>query len=1858
MARTITKKRLMLMVLLPLLLLSVSSNAQVFINENFSTGSGSTPPAGWTNNTITGQSYDTWRFNNPGSRSTSTPISGQFAIFDSDDYSSSGSSENVALESPSFNTTGYSVVTLEFDQQFKHGWGGIIYVEVWDGSSWNQVYSVNGGSGSSSSFTTNSQSINISTHAANNSSVKVRFRWVGNYSWWWIIDNVKVFGSAPCSGMPIPGNTVASSNPVCPTANTTLSISGSAATQTGINFQWQSSTNGSTYSNISGATSATYVATQSVSTWYRCNVTCTNSSQSAISTPLQVTMSSFTACYCTPVYSTGCGGGDYISNMQIGSLNNSSGCATGGYADYTGSVSPPNLTLGATYSTSTTVQYSSNYIVVWVDYNHNGVFESSERTALGVVPGSNSPLSSSITIPTTALSGNTVMRVRTVWNSAATDPCSSYTWGEAEDYLVNLVCPAVNITTSPVNTTICQGTNASFNVAGTTTTGFTPLTYQWQVSTNSGSTWSDISNTSVYSGTATSTLNITGATAAMNAYQYRCVVSNSCLTPANSAAATLTVNPTPAVLTTIPGTACNGGPGSVSVTVNGGGTASWYDLPSGGTLLGTGTTLNITSATSTKTYYAFPSIPATPSCVATTRTGVQLVVDPPASVTVNPANATICENTGTLFSVTATNVANYQWQESTNGGSTWSDISNGGSYNTATTSSLTISNASTSLSGNRYRCKLTTSCSVVSYSGSALLTVTLQTIVTTDPSSKAVCNGSGTNFICVATGTGTANYQWQLSTNGGSTYTNLGNTGVYSNTNTNTLNISAVSLGMNNYMYRCITGSTCGTGVASNAATLTINTLPNISVQPTDKIACPGTNTSFSTTASGTAIGYQWQVFTTSWVNLTNTGVYNGANTNTLTLTGVTAGMNGNAYRCVVSGTCNPTVTSSNAVLTVAEDPAVTTQPSSTTTCTNGTGTISITAAGYNNGYQWQLSTNSGSTWNNISNSSLYGGATTTALSITNPTVGMTGYMYRCVVTSGCSLIATSGAATLTVATSPTISVHPANKTLCLGANTTFTTSASSSAPIGYQWQASFNGTTWTNLLNNSTYSGVTTTTLSVSSVNATLNNIMYRCELNTGCIPATTTNAGTLTVNTPPVLDYSPTNATVCQGLNTAFYTNATGSNLNYQWQISTNGGSSYSNLSNGGIYSGANTKVLTLTGVPVANNGYRYRCTISGSCTPSITSAAAILTVNSTAVITSHPTNNLVVCSGDNASYTVGATGTGLTYKWYRYNGSSYVQINNGGIYSGATTNKLNITGITSATTTSTFNYYCSVIGTCNTVNTTTLNLTVHANPTITSNPSNVTVCDSTQYIYFTVGATGSNLTYQWQILVGSTWTNLSNNSTYNNVTTPQLKLLQALLSMNGNQYRCVVTGSCPTATSSAATLNVNGLVRPTITLSGNHDICQGQSTTFTAVTTNAGSSPSYQWLRNGSPVGTGSSYTYASYNDLDYIQCRLISSVSCPSPSLVWSAQTSIRVTQYVTPYIAISSVAGDSSCSGKPTSFQVDTIANGGTNPTYQWQINGTNAGTNSTSFTTAVLQDGDVVSCRLISSLKCLAPAIGTSNAISMKVNPTTLSGISIEVTPDSNICDQVEVLVYAKWTNGGINPTLQWKRNGIDMPGEVDGKLRTSSLNDNDKITVMFYSAATCVYPEESSPITFDVTPLSNPSVDVSVSFNGANSYTFTATPNNGGSNPTFQWFKNFTAINGETGTTFTSDALMNSDVIHVEMMSDGICPDPAKTPSVSRYASTSVSEAKGIFSMLNVYPNPNKGAFTIEGNYNTNGNTDVEIRVVNAVGQNVYLANDKISGGKLEHRININGDVAPGVYIIHISAGGKKDYRRFTITQ
>ena len=87
---------------------------------------------------------------------------------------------------------------------------------------------------------------------------------------------------------PAPGNTVASSGVICFGQNVNLSLQ-NPTPGTGVAYQWQESTDGVTYTNITGATGSTHSVTPAVPMWYQCNVTCYNGPVTTTATPVGIT---------------------------------------------------------------------------------------------------------------------------------------------------------------------------------------------------------------------------------------------------------------------------------------------------------------------------------------------------------------------------------------------------------------------------------------------------------------------------------------------------------------------------------------------------------------------------------------------------------------------------------------------------------------------------------------------------------------------------------------------------------------------------------------------------------------------------------------------------------------------------------------------------------------------------------------------------------------------------------------------------------------------------------------------------------------------------------------------------------------------------------------------------------------------------------------------------------------------------------------------------------------------------------------------------------------------------------------------------------------------------------------------------------------------------------------------------------------------------------------------------------------------------------------------------------------------------------------------------------------------------------
>ena len=842
--------------------------------------------------------------------------------------------------------------------------------------------------------------------------------------------------------------------------------------------------------------------------------------------------------------------------------------------------------------------------------------------------------------------------------------------------------------------------------------------------------------------------------------------------------------------------------------------------------------------------------------------------------TTQPTNQGICLGSTGAFSLVATGAGlTYQWQYAINSTSAYSNIANGGIYSGATTSSLTLTSPTAGSNGYYYRC-IVSDAACNSTSASAVLSVNNAQAITVDPANTNACLNTSTSFTATVTGT-PGGFQWQEDK--GSGFVNLTNGGVYSNVTQSTLILTGVTLAMNSYKYRLL-ANLC-TPLTSNFATLTVNEMPVINTQPVSNtgICLPNTNPiSLSIAATGTALTYQWQRYNGSntYVNLTNGviaagtfvagGTYSGTTTATVTITNPTSNTASATdpalYRCVVSsGNCS--VNSSLSYIYFYSVPTITTHPVDVAKCAgsggSGVSTFSIVSP-FAGGiiYQWQEKVASGS-FMNITNGGVYSNVTSTTLTITGAPVGMSGNKYRCVV-GNCTTPVISFDATLTIDAPPVITLQPVAASVCDGANAVFNVATTGSG-VTYQWREN-NGSTNTNLFNNTVYSGATSETLTVKA-SLSLNGYRYTCVMSSGVCTVNSDNGGSLTVKALPGIVTQPIDKTVCEGLNTIFSVSASNvPSLGYRWQVDFTG-LGYVDLTESAVYQNVFGASLQIVGATTSMNGYKYRVKV-GTCAPDLFSNPVTLTVNTLPTITTSPTNK-TICPGENATFTVTATGTGLTYQWQRDTGNGLSNI------PGGTTSTF-----TEAIVASSFNnykYQCRVSGTCTPFATSTpATLTVNETK-INTHPANTTACVGDSKILFVV-ASGASLSYQWKEDKGQGFANVVDGGIYSGATTANLGLSGLTVAMKGYKYQCVASGTCgttpSTSTSTFATLTVN---ETKITNQpANVTSCVGGTASFTVINVNvSGQSLTIQWQEDkGSGfvnITNGGIYSNTTNNDL---------------------------------------------------------------------------------------------------------------------------------------------------------------------------------------------------------------------------------------------------------------------------------------------------------------------------------------------------------------------------------------------------------
>lgn len=1067
------------------------------------------------------------------------------------------------------------------------------------------------------------------------------------------------------------------------------------------------------------------------------------------------------------------------------------------------------------------------------------------------------------------------------------------------------------------------------------------------------------------------------------------------------------------------------------------------------------------------------------------------VVSTPAAVTVSGAG-TFCNST----TITAS-------------GGTGGTIYFQGTTSNGTSTATASSSQSVTTSGTYYfRSRSAGGC--WGAQGSVAVVINTTPSISAQVQAQSVCVGAAINLSVTATGTPTPTYQWSKDAN------------PIAGATSSTYAIPSAVVG-DAGLYSVAISNSCGT--VSSSANVVVNSAPVITVDPLGSTVCAGVNASFSVTATGSGLTYQWRK---GGVNI------GGATSATFNIPSTTVADAG-IYDVVVSSAGCASTTSTTALLTVNDLPAANITSTSTAICvgssTEITGTVTASGA-------WTLNLSDGQFTNGTGNGSF---------SFTVSPSSQTTYTLVSLTDANCAAIAAGLTGSTTISANPlpsSVSITPAVATICNGGSTTLTAS-------------SVTGETYTGVVNNNFSTGVTAGGTSSgnrsqifgrensgSNINSTgtftspngtgmlvalsaasatgFPSAIANSSANTNAILTVSTvgltslnltfnhtysqanggGSGTVAVSTNGVDWENVQTYSSNQGGQTNFvaqsfalgnqYLNqanlrirftfvATGSSSGfittahaYWWAIddvAINGGlmslyawSADTAPAVNGLPGGAGTPGVSNLSVSVnPTTTTTYTLTAINPITSCASTTTSVVNVNErpTAVLT----GGAVYCNGDNTTTTLLLTVTG--------SGTLSGTLSDGTIFSG-TAPTISVNVAPSASTTYTIatlqDANCSAI---------TADLSGSADVVVNARPT-AAISGGAAYCI------GENTTTTLLLTVTGSGTisgTLSDGTPFSG-TAPTISVVVEPISTTTYTIATMQDALCSSNASDfsgSVDVVINPLIPVSVSITSSdvdNEICDGESVTFTAASVNGGNA-SYQWLLNDVPVGANqNTYTTTLANN-DVVKVVLTSDVT---PCAITNPATSNSIQTVVYPLLPVSvtiasSDVDDTICQGETVVFTA-TPVNEGSSPVYQWMVNGNPVGANQTTFTTDALMNGDVVTVQLTSNITPCAvnnPAI--SAGITTVVN--ALQPVSVTLATDNaSACAGTTVFFTATPVNGGDAPIYQWFINDVEVVDSIGATFSSSTLLDNDVVKVILTSNITpcaVLNPATSNSITMNI---------------------------------------------------------------------------------------------------------------------------------------------------------------------------------------
>lgn len=1057
--------------------------------------------------------------------------------------------------------------------------------------------------------------------------------------------------------------------------------------------------------------------------------------------------------------------------------------------------------------------------------------------------------------------------------------------------------------------------------------------------------------------------------------------------------------------------------------------------------------------------------------------------------------------------------------------------------------------------------------------------------------------------------------------------------------NSNSMTINNIT-SADSGVYECyvLTAGKCEGGV-SPSYTMVPSRKPVFTTQPANVSNCAGQNALFSAAATApTAISWRWHKNNTP---LNNGGNISNATGPALAVTSISIADTG-SYYAVATTLFGCADTSNSATLSITSNTTIVQQPQSQTTCT-GQRVVFRVRTNLSTGvtYQWRK------------NGVNIPGATQDSLVIGSAVLADSG-QFTVQVNSGCGNVL-SAVAQLNVQVAPAFAamIGSTNQTLCLGRPYNIGVLLNvPAASVSIQWTKDGQNIPGANSVN-----------FSIASVTAS-DSGDYRCNITSLCGTAQSVVARLNVITDVLTITTQLNDSNIACG--TGARTLAVGGSFpsaTFTW------------LRNGSPISGAPNAATYNVPANSYNNNDVYRLRINGRCDTLLSAPTIMIVRPTTSITTVTPSSGILVrCIGQQATFTVTATGHNLVYQWKK----------DGNNINGATQASF---VIPSYTTADAGTYTVEVSGTCGNATSFGISLQTAQPLSVTSLPSNITTCSGNNATFVITGQT-TGATFEWRKngvpLAGGPTGSVLN---INNVSLNDTGL-----------YTVMLRSACDSLLATAGRLDVD--IRPVFTQNLNpiQSLCVGQTLNLSVVL--SGNVQSYEWRKNGITIPNATSATYTITNvtasDAGQYQVIVFGAGNCGSMNSNFG-NVSINAPA------AITNQPDRITVCTHPTNFTNIAITATGSNLQYQWFRNGVEMNNSQFVFgattNTLVLPNSvgfnDNYVCRVIglcndtlfsqpiayivrnsvsftSQPQNQTLCMGGSLTLSSQVDDSSLvsfswfrngtpiaSGRTLIInnvnmndagdyqlraqlcggtfwsgTAVVDVVQSTEIISQSPTAVGGClgatvrlfaipnvtNGTLQWRKNGVEITGANEDTLVITNATATDAGNYTCVLTSPCG-ADSTVPITLTINPLPQPTIVQNG--NVLSTQTFN----------TYQWRRDNVILSGATQQTLTATQAGSYTVTVSQNGCQGTSPAFAFTPT------TSLNEANHK-TVVSLYPNPTEKRLFIE----LQEVDQTTIEIYSSEGKLVWT--DTATDTKTTVAVE---SWARGVYFVHIKQKGEQ---------